>query len=437
MGRDAVSSLDRVTQAMNSLKFATDKDIDDMVYNVKTGWEKQVALAGTSTQEIMRINQAAWAQITQIVQAQWATMNDTQRQAIAQAGAEVQKSADQYGQVLGKTTADTAKATDDQSKLWQQCAQNMNRAIKQAASDITDTLWSGDKSFGEVTKSMLTDIGKMFTQTFVQTGLQAVQKFVTDGTKGLQDFFKNMGGLGGLFGGSGSTAVQTGTQTGTGTGSSAAGALSGIGGAVSLVSGAVSAISGVISNFQLKGQTKVMENTQQLTGMIFYDVHGLAIEGIAYFHFMEKWVFAFASKLDTLVSGVAGLVSRIDRDIMPILREFRFDVVGRIDRDIMPALRTMAGLGGLAIAAPSFNLQPIIDSFQSAISSIQSSFSSISLGNLSIDLSPLVSVMSDVRAALSQGALRPNVVLTVQTGVSTQQVANEIVRQLQLAGVIR
>jgi hypothetical protein len=59
------------------------------------------------------------------------------------------------------------------------------------------------------------------------------------------------------------------------------------------------------------------------------------------------------------------------------------------------------------------------------------------LGNLSIDLSPLVSVMSDVRAALSQGALRPNVVLTVQTGVSTQQVANEIVRQLQLAGVIR
>jgi hypothetical protein len=445
MADDGVAGLRRVADAMDSLKFTTDKQMDDMIYNVKVGWEEQVKMAGNSTGEILRINQAAWQNITAIVQANWNTMSIAQKQAIADAGAEVQRSATQYGQVLRTTTQTTKEETEKQSELWQACSKAWDKAIKTAAQSMSDTLWNGDASFGEKMKSMLTDIGQMFTQVFIQQGLKAIQKFITEGTAGFSGFFddikKGVSGLGNLFSGGGTAASTGGGAATGGTGggglSSLGGALGSIGGAVNVVSSAISAVTGVISLFQQRGQTKVEENIQDATLRLYYTTHD-------FFQEFHNWAWGYRIPFDTAevayytdAANYHGFVE----DKLNWFHQYLMWISDGLNNHLIPMLQNAAVTATAHIDVDAIS-GAISGAIGDAISQAISKLGTLAGGAVTnvvtnIDLSPLTALLGQIRDGLTPAALRPNVTLTVSTGTTPEEVSRAIVYQLQLAGVIR
>jgi hypothetical protein len=419
MARDAMAGAERIRTAMESIKYASDKSINDMIYNVREGWKQQVSLAGTSTEEIKRINQAAWDTITQTIAKDWGNLSAEQRAALAELGAQVRKSADEQGQTLKNQTENTGKELGKQESMWKDAQRNITRLVRQTASDITDALWSGDKSFGEITKSLLTDIGKMFTQIFVQQGVAAVGKFIQSliGGNGLTaalgEVTKAFKGVGDLFGGLGGSAAQTAAKTGTPAGGSAAGAaLGGLGSAFSMVTGAVSAITGVIGIFQTRGTQKIEENIQQGVFLTYMAVHDLYTEFQAYTR--------------NQVVGLRGDITHWGSEL--------WNQLSAGFNNMRTGFATISAQ--LAALAGAFNVQLLSD----AISRIQFAPAAgvpVDVSSFSVDFTPVVSVLNDIRTALSSGALRPNVVLNVQVGPTTEQVSQDIVHALQVAGVVR
>jgi hypothetical protein len=421
MAREAIAGAEKVIRATESIKFATDKQIDDMIYNVREGWKQQVSLAGTSTEEIKRINQAAWATITQTISKDWFNLSKDQQQALAELGAEVRKSADEHGQILTKDTEQTGKELGKQESMWKDAQRNITKLVRQTASDITDALWSGDKSFGEITKSLLTDIGKMFTQIFVQQGVAAVGKFIQSllGGNGLTaalgevtKAFKGVGDLFGGLGGGAGTAAKAGGDAAGGAGGALGGALGGISGAMNMVTGAISAVTGIIGIFQTKGTQKIEENIQQGVFLTYMAVHDLYTEFQAYTR-----------------NQVVGLRADITHWGSELWNQLSAGF-----NNMRTGFATITAQ--LAALAGAFNVQSLAD----AISRIQLAPATgvpVDVSSFSVDFTPVVSVLNEIRNALSQSALRPNVNLSVETGVTSDQVAKEIVRQLQLAGVVR
>jgi hypothetical protein len=420
LAKDQMAGAEKVIQATESIKFATDKQIDDMIYNVREGWKQQVSMAGTSTEEIKGINQAAWDSITQTISKDWFKLSKDQQQALAELGAQVRKSADEHGQILTKGTKETATALEQRDSMWKDAQRNITRLVRQTASDITDALWTGDKSFGELTKSMLESIGKMFTQIFVQQGVQAVQKFIgsliggNGLTAALGEVTKAFKGIGDLFGGLGGGA-QTAAKAGGAAGGAAGGgggALGGLGGAFSAITGAVSAVTGIIGIFQTRGTQKIEENIQQGVFMTYMAVHDLYVEFQAY--------------TQNQVVGLRGDITHWGSQL--------WDQLSRGFNNMRTGFADISGQ--LAALAGAFNVQSLTDAIR-GIQLAPSTGVPVDVSSFSVDFSPVVTVLNDIRAALTASALRPNVTMHVQVGPTTEQVSQDIVHALQMAGIVR
>lgn len=513
MANESLAATRTMIDGMQSFSFETDKQVKAALDSVTDGYQNQIAIAGTSEAEKVRITEAAYAELKAQIEANGVSFDANERAKVQAALESMNQIMHENDLTLEHATTTTAAATEEQSASWTNLGKNMEKSMKSAASSMADALVSGDKSFGQVMGDMLKSLEKAFLQTFIKTGLDAVTQFVKKaftGEGGLmgafkaaEDALKSFGsGFSKIFGGGGDaakTAVDAGKQASNTAGSALGGvgsALGGIGGAVSAIGGAVSAITGVIGIFQMKGQTKVLENIQNILIYIFEDTRGTIIPWLtgpftqmmlkdrAFFEdwqwknygFEKAWADRiygpdglmgwFARLFQYQASDTATVLNAINTAAAAVTQAFGgvtiaagFDpVVNAINSAaaaIVAAIQASATNTAAAFAAGSF--APVVSAVQAAAQAVVAALEQTTqqlgaaiagIGSLPatvtgaadsgpVDLSPVTSLLMQVRDALSQGSLRPNVQLNVESGATANEVAQTIVRQLQLAGVIR
>ena len=150
-------------------------------------------------------------------------------------------------------------------------AKNVSTVITNFAQGISDSLWDSDTSWGQKGMTLLTDLGKAVTSSFIEPAAAALGKFIKNeladllSGKGLGgigtmlssigDGFKTIFGAGGVAESSikhtTDAAGAAASSGASGAGSGATSALGGLTGIVTMVSGVITAISSVIQNFQM------------------------------------------------------------------------------------------------------------------------------------------------------------------------------------------
>jgi hypothetical protein len=487
MGDASTAATTQMLADMAKIPFETDKDVADTLNSLTRGYNAQMALASSSVNEQLRINQAYYDALKKEIDANGVYYNDAQR---AQVQTDLQTQlefAKNHGQTLETIKTQTTQTTEQVSALWQNLGTNMTRTIKTAAGDMADDLITGDKSFGQACKDMLTSLEEAIVKTFLQTGLDAVMNFVKQGFSGSGGLLGALDSAIGKFtslGKSASDALGSGTSAAGSAGSAAGSATSGgssaasgigsalgsIGGVVNVISGAISAIASIGSFFEERGQTKVMENQQNLLIWIYEDIHGQLMPALnmAIIPRMDNALAQGNSIIDNLAHGfntanvwLGGLWDQLSRGFndMRTWGGALWDQLSRGFNDLRTALAAQLAAAGAAPAA-TMNLQPLLDALTAATATlggaIQNAAAAIvnavsGIGQLPADaqsiagggaaedgdLAPITNLLAQIQNALTQGSLRPNVALTVAAGPGPQDIANAVVKQLQLAGVMR
>jgi hypothetical protein len=483
MSDQANASFNQIIAMSQKVQFQTDAQIKDQLTSTTDAYNMMVNIAGTSAGEQLRITEAYYAQLKTDIEQNGQYYDDAER-------AKVQATLQAMMQVAqaNHTTLETVKsehtaATAQVSLLWTNMAQNMGRSIKQAASTMADTLVSGTGSFATACKTMLADIEKAFVKTFLQTAMDAVGQFVKNALTGQGGLLESLGKVvsGFLDMGKSATdaaktatdamkttasAVSGGTQAAGSVGSAASSAgggasaaigstLNSVMGITNMVTGAISAISGVISNFQLAGQTKVMENQQNLMIWIYQDIHGqiLPALNLAIIPRMDDAQRFYQMIWDQLSGGFNDLRDKFD-GLWVMLN----DHLNRIEYNVLPAILAAIGGGGATSSGAAASMQPVIDAVTAGAASIVNACGTAAasvvdavrgIGSLPVtlasglpatgaasDLSPITTLLAQIQGALTQSSLRPNVTLNVEAAATAQDTANLIVRQLQLAGIM-
>lgn len=501
-----------MADGMDLVTARTDVAVQKQLDAISNGYAQQVAIAGTSLETQARLAQDYYAKLKDAIGQSGDTWTQAQK-AQAQATMDAMKTATDAVHVgLDKSKKDTEDATEEMSQWWQNFGKAAEKAMKQAASAMADAIVNGNTSFGELCKKMLKDLEKAFIQTFLNTALNAVtgfiQKAFTD-KGGLFDIFssaaKAVTSLGKSVGDSlpmmqipGATSIPGLGSSGGGSAaggaggalSSLGGALGSIGGAINVVSSAVSAITGIISIFQMRGQTKVLENIQDMLILIYGQLlsvvaptlqSGLMSIANYQLHFFDTWFWKWVDYLGrwadrafsaTQAAG-ANSVAAIQAGAAAIVQALQTLTLKDANADVLVAAVTTAGsntvqaiqagaaatvavLKGVAGAPATVSLDPLTGALKDAAASIVAAIGKAATGTVeairgigtlpsdvtgevttNLDLSPVTNLLAAVRDALTQGSLRPNVVLNVDSAPSAQDVAQTIVRQLQLQGVIR
>jgi hypothetical protein len=499
-----------MANGMDQVAVRTDKSVQAQLDSITNGYKQQIAIAGTSAAEQARIAQDYYAKLKDLVAQSGDTWGAAEQQKFVATRDAMQKATDAVHVALDKTKQDTQDTTEQLSMFWQNFGKAADKAVRQAASSMADALVNGDKSFGETCKAMLKDLEKAFLQTFINVGLKSVTTFIenaftgkggllsvfSDTAKQAQDLGKTISSslpmmstpsgltdLGNLGGGAGSAGSGA---------SGILGALGGVGGAINVVSGAVSAISGVLSYFAERGQTKVLENIQDVLLLIYGQLvsvvaptlqTGLMFIANYELHFWTdwewKWVAYFTNWEDRLFSTVqatgkatvnavaawgAAIVQAVQQSAAAAGAGAAADAtVAAINTQgaaIVQAVGATATAIGDAVStaaagAPILSLDPVVTALKSASDAITAAIGNAATATVNAiagigsipatitndgsgtDLSPITTLLQSITTALTQGSLRPNVQLNVESTPAANDIANTIVRQLQLQGVIR
>ena len=498
-----------MANGMDLVAVRTDKSVQAQLDAITNGYKQQIAIAGTSLNEQARIAQDYYAKLKDLIAQNGDTWNASYQKEADDTAAAMKKATDAVHAELDKQKKDTQDTTDQLSYFWQNFGKAADKAVKQAASSMADALVNGDKSFGETCKSMLKDLEKAFLQTFINVGLKSVTDFVakaftgkgglfdmfSSATKQAADFGKTMESALSQASGVGGGAVQAAGGAAGSAGSAASGilgALGGVGGAINVVSGAVSAITGVLSYFAQRGQTKVLENIQDILILIYGQLLSVVaptlqsgLMSIANYelHFWTewewKWVAYFTNWEDRLFSTVqatgaatvatiaawgAAIVQAVQQSgaaagasaaATATVTAINTQGAAIVQAVTAAATAIQSAVSAAASGAPTLSLDPVVTALKSASDAITAAIQSAATATVNAisgigsipatitndgsgtDLSPITNLLQTITSALTQGSLRPNVVLNVESTPAANDIANTIVRQLQLQGVLR
>jgi phage-related protein len=366
--------------------------------------------------------------------------------------------------------------------------------LKTGLDAVTKFVTEGLKGSG----GLLSSLGSL-GDTVESVGKKVASLFGSAGSaaSGVASAAGNVGSVAGTAGsavGAAGGIANAASGASSGAASAASGILGSIGSVVSIASQAVSAIASVIQIFEERGQTKVLENIQQYLGQIYgqllsvvapalqktiwdianYELH--AMDGWRWD--LHGWLQGWADRLYG-TSGLQGWFAQL------------WQLLGGLQQAVVAAIQglgaALSSLQNLNIAAAAFapvvaaiaaaqtaivnaiaasadatskafgsaGFDPIVQAvnaasaaivqalgaaaqtLQQAIAGIGSLPAAVASPGEGVDLSPLTAMLAQIRDALSQGSLRPNVTLTVEVGNNTEEISREIVRELQLAGVMR
>ena len=161
--------------------------------------------------------------------------------------------------------------------------------ITNFAQDISKSLWSGDMSWGEKGKALLTSLGEAVTSSFIEPATKAIGTFISgaiadllggEGFGGVFNRIKDIGSsIGGIFGGGGGGGAKPSTPQVPGTGTGGLGGAGSILGSVTGIVGAVGSIGTMISSIVFgMQQEKDMDTLANHTLRTFNEIANLRID---------------------------------------------------------------------------------------------------------------------------------------------------------------
>lgn len=176
---------------------------------------------------------------------------------------------------VGEVPPELEKVTEEigkQPEQWDKMGKQISTIVTRFSQDIAKSLWDGDMSWGEKTKSMLKDIGAAVTSAFIEPAMNAITGFITNTIMGaLKGAFDQVGSwlgslgskMAGIFGG-GASGAAGGIGGAAGSAGGAAGGVGrAVGGGFTGILGAIgslgSMVSGIFGNFQMAGMNKTLD----------------------------------------------------------------------------------------------------------------------------------------------------------------------------------
>lgn len=231
--------------------------------------------------------------------------------------------ADMLAEMKRKTEDQTGGLPAITSKFGE-FGNQVSTVITNFAQDISKSLWSGDTSFGEKGKALLSSLGQAVTSSFIEPATKAINTFISDvigdllGGKGFGGVFDSIKGIGssigGIFGGKGGGAAAGGAgNAGGAPGAGGAGGAGSILGSVTGIVGAVGSIGTMISSivFGMR-QEKDMDTLADHTLRTFNEIANLRID--AWLRWGDFLLIKddFLSRLDRLLDNSNLFVLKFD-----------------------------------------------------------------------------------------------------------------------------